>query len=67
VKQAIRTVNVFILDLPDGMEEDDLEFVVDISKIEVTASVKQVDGTYLSVPESRIDIDVEEEVIFRDQ
>ncbi|MCJ7759858.1 hypothetical protein MUP59_01790 [Candidatus Bathyarchaeota archaeon] len=64
MKEASRTINVIISNLPDNMEEDDLEFVVDVSKIEVTASLK-VGELRKTIPKKRIDIDVEEDVYIR--
>lgn len=57
MKTACRVINVCIRNLPDDTTEDDIGFVVDTSKLEVTASVKGEE-----VPNAHIDIEVEDDI-----
>lgn len=66
MKEASRTFNVIISDLPDGTEEDELEFVVDVTKVKVTASLAIGDGRRIAIPREKIEIDMEEGIYIRE-
>jgi len=62
MKEASRTINVIISNLPDDMDEDkDLEFVVDTTELKVKAFLKGK-----AIPKKQINIDIEEDVYVRD-